>query len=560
MLPLAAEFKTFGNLGVASFKSDIARTAQTTDDEISVDFKVHSSCIDEDVIKSNKYNTTVSEMAKNFHVDENSYRVTKSNDIDVGAMKLHFQIMECPFRHEASTFHVQTRTGDSIFAGSVGHRYKVEEDCGYYKASVPIPSFAPDSAVTERKCGNATVTSTFLPTIEAFWTSEYQSYAKRLDDMKIIQEIYKNKATLTPENITQMLGEDRLRQQKHHLDILPSFPVVIEFSEDVIRTFQPRLALPNCTDVPLKDWLPAGVIQSPDDNDNNMWYFQSHKCNYRTFDRKDLQHLFAGMRVKYLGDSHGQFESKYVQSLICPEANNSDIFHGDKYACTMKSPDASQPLNSFSFGWRFYRGIEWLASLHGKQGDMDGGLTTSMRHSKEIACSKFFGVGLWNATIITTPSWLFVYDTSEGVSDYVHSLRSSIEYCRRLYPKEMNDMIILVQTPTAGDIIPGTTADIDQGGWRENRHFIMQAFCQAIQNELDGLVDGIIPVSEFTLARNWIWHTQSDGVHLRGSYYSEIFHIQAMAVLSAMRSKGWQIPRMPENDENARWFVGISLD
>ena len=575
----ATEFKIlFASLDMNMFKSDskiLSDTAATVHaawttakaHEIPVDFKVHSSCIDKDIIQTQKYNTTISEMAKNFHVDQDSYYITKGRSgedgIIIGSMTLHFQILECPFRHEASTFHVQMRTDDSVFSGSVGNRYKVEEDCGYYNATVPIVPFLPrgrDMVVKERKCGNnATIASTFFATIEAFWTSEYLNYHKHINDMKVFQQMFKIKDTLTPENITDMLGEDRLRQLEHHLDILTNFPVVIEFPKDVLDTFfQPRLALPNCTDVPLKDWLPAGVHQSTDDPD--QWHFQSHKCNYRTFDRKDLQYLFAGMRVKYLGDSHGQFESKYVQSLTCPEANNSDVFHQDKYACSMQSPDTSQPLNSFSFGWRFYRGIEWLMSLHGKQGDMDGGFTTSMRHAKKTACSKFFGVGFQNATIITTPSWLFPYDSSEGVFDYLVSLRSSIEYCRRLYPKEMDDIVLLVQTPTAGNIIPATMAAVDQGGWRENRHFLMQAFCQAMEKELDGIVDGIIPVSEFTLARNWILSTQGDGVHLRGSYYNEIFHIQAMAVLSAMRSKGWQIPMIPENDKRARWFASVPFE
>ena len=554
MIPLAAEFKIFDNLGTANSKTNTSRTAQTTDNEIPVDFMLHSSCIDKDIVKSNKYNRTVSEMAKNFHVDENSYGVTKSNDIDSGAMTLHFQIKECPFRHEASTFHVQTRTGDSIFAGSVGYRYKVEEDCGYYNATVPIPSFAPDNTVQERKCGDATVTSTFLATVEAFWTSEYRNYGHRMDDRKIFQQLYDHQNTLTPENMTNMLGEDRLRYLTRNLDILPSFPVVIEFSKDVIDTFQPQFAMANCTDVPLKDWLPVGTHQSTDDPKN--WYFQSHKCNYRTFDRKDLQYLFAGMRVKYLADSHGNLESWYVQSLTCPEAKNSDIFYGDKYVCSMKSADVSQPLNTFSFAFRFYRGIEWYQGDGKQEVDMDG-LTTGMRHVKKSTCLKFLGIGAYNVTIITTPSWVSIYETSEGLLDYVHSLRSFIEYCRKIYPEEIDNLIILVQTPIAGDVIDKIKDSTK--AWKHSHNFLMESFSRAIRSGLDGVVDGVLPIFEFTLARNWIRGT-IDGVHLETSYYNEIFHIQAMAVLSSMRSRGWHIPLIRENDEGARWFENVPLE
>jgi hypothetical protein len=310
-----------------------------------------------------------------------------------------------------------------------------------------------------------------------------------------------------------------------------------------------------CSDVPIQEWLPVGVVNNNAHQDESLAYFQSHKCKYRSLNRQDLQYWFAGMRVKYLGDSHGQYESNYVFQLTCPEANTTSIFFDDKYSCSMPSEVESQSRNSFAFAWRFYRGIIRLTG-----GDQDGGMSSSMRQATETACTKFFGIGFYNATVITTPSWIFVYETTEGLNDYLHSLKNAIEYCRRKYPEEMDKLIVLVQSPVASDVmLPESTTPLGLNPWRQNHNFRQEAFTQAMYNELDGLVDGIIPVFQWTLARNWM-HNTRDGVHLGGSYYEEIFHVQTMAIMSALRSKGWRLPVMSENDEQARWFDGIPLE
>jgi hypothetical protein len=528
-------------------------TGLSDDEEVVLDtFKLHTSC-SEDPNEARKYNSTVSEMAKLFQVKQGSWKLTHNSRS--GALSLRFQIIECPQRYAASTFHVQARTSNTVFAGSVGHRYKVEEGCGYYNATVPIvPPEAQNSRIKSIRCHNSTIDSPSL-IIEAFWTTEYRNYANRLEDMKKALLLYETKnENMTTDYIAELLGPDRLSYLRHNLDVLPSFPIGLELPDNILGSFTLKPEeMPNCSEVPIQDWLPVGIVNKYGPQGNHLLHFQSHKCNYRYLNRQELQYWFAGMRVKYMGDSHCENESKYVFQLTCPEANTTSIFYEDKYRCSMPSEDASQSRNSFAFAYRFYRGI-----IHETGGDHDG-ISTSMRQATKIVCTKFFGIGLYNATVVTTPSWIFVYETSEGLYDYLHSLKNSIEYCRRVYPEEMDKLILLIQSPIASDVTLPQLAKPVELNWRQYHNFRQEAFTQAMYSELGGLVDGIIPSFQWTLARNWMNNT-FDGMHMEESYYEEPFHVQTMAIISAMRSKGWRVPIVSANDDQARWFDGIPLE
>jgi hypothetical protein len=358
--------------------------------------------------------------------------------------------------------------------------------------------------------------------------------------MRTSIKLYEEKDTLTPEQITEIIGPDRVEYITHHLDILPSFPVVLE-----LPNVQMKEILPNCSDLAINDWLPVGVSTA----ESSLPRFQSSRCNYRSMDRQDLQYWFAGTRVRYLADSHGHFESLYVQKLTCPEAEDEPSFYEDMYRCSMQV----SPKNVFAFANRYFLGV---LKLEG--GDHDG-LSSTMRQVNNEVCLDFFGIGLYNATIITTSSWVFVYETSEGLYDYLQSLRNSIEFCREMYPEQMSNMVILVQTPLASDVILSRPSSEYSAEWRQNHNFRQEAFTHVMYKELGGLVDGIIPVFEWSLARNWMNHTR-DGVHLHNEYYAELFHVQTMAIMSAMKSKGWQLPLMSVNDERTRWFHDVPLE
>jgi hypothetical protein len=115
-------------------------------------------------------------------------------------------------------------------------------------------------------------------------------------------------------------------------------------------------------------------------------------------------------------------------------------------------------------------------------GDQDG-LSTIMRQATMEASTKFFGIGLYNATVITTPSWVFVYETSEGLYDYLHSLKNSIQLCRQIYTEEMNNLVLLVQSPIASDVLLSSLETTS--GWRQHHNFRQEAFTCTMYEELE---------------------------------------------------------------------------
>jgi len=540
------------------------------------EIKVHLSC--PEARSSSRYDATkITVAAGRFRSSSmESWRLT----IPTGAAKnnsdatLHFQILECPPLLMASAFHVQSSTERSIFPGTVGPRFEVEEGCGRYNASVPmflsLPAYTANASAG--KCGEVPIDGRAVA-VEAFWTSQFRNHVNQMHDMKTAEKIkaIKDNTNTTPERIAEMLGADRLEYLARHLDVLPGFPVVLELPRDVtVPSFNggsaaperpgreknssditplseggsAAPALPNCSEVPLADWLPVGALSDGADS----WKFQSTKCSYAEWTREDLNFWLAGLRVRFLADSHGQHEqSAVVQPLVCPEAGSTGQYFDDGYDCPQR------PNNTFSFGWRFFRAI-----LDSNGNDHDG-LAKSVRYVREEACARFLGLGHHNVTIITTPTWLFAYEIQEGLDDYVRSLGDLIRLCRRQQHSPIEDHVLLLQSPTAADVHP----DIDKepsSEWRNNHNYREEAFTRKLYKELAGEVDGIIPVFEWTLARNWIAST-SDGVHLSGTYYKEVFHLQIAAIVSAMKfSKGWDVPLVSREDVRARWFVGVPLD
>lgn len=192
-------------------------------------------------------------------------------------------------------------------------------------------------------------------------------------------------------------------------------------------------------------------------------------------------------------------------------------------------------------------------------GDWDG-LSLDLRHVQEESCAKFLGLGLYNVTIITTPTWLFVYEIDEGLQDYVRSLGQLMRFCRRRYPTLMENHVVLIQNPTAVDIFPNDTKYVSEE-WRQNHNFREEAVTEAIYRELYDEVDGIIPAFELTLAKNWL-HSTCDGVHLDRNAYIKLFHVQVSAIISAMKfRKGWSVPLISQDDINrTHWFYDVPME
>ena len=552
------------------------------------------------VRSSSKYNVTLTNEAKRFQTSSvDTWRLTTSN-VNSNIATLHFQILECPPQFMSSAFHVHSSTIDkSIFTGTVGPRYRIEEGCGYYNATIPI--FLPSLQYSNENNANDTsrivcegsnnvstinnnthhhhqstlFSSRNIIIVEAFWTSTYRNYANQMHDKMMQESILAVKDNATSEQIADMLGTDRLKYLARHLDILPGFPIALDTmphsSADLTdntstngqRNISSYSSLPNCSEVPIDDWLPVGVVSSSLPSKNGTagvpsWNFQSSNCKYKEWTREELRYWLSGIRVRYLGDSHGEFENKHVMNIICPEAGDTNQFFADRYDCPQ------QPNNTFAYCYRFYRGI-----LNSDYVDFDG-LSSKVRNVRKEGCTQMLGLGFFNVTIITTPTWLFVYEIQESLEEYVQQLGDFIRMCRREFPSLMEHFTLLLQSPTAADVIPTdnfysdviSRDNVNSGPaseWRQNHNFREEAFTKLLYRELRDEVDGIIPVFEWTLARNWIYQTK-DGVHISGSYYEEIFHLQVSAIISAMRSKGWRVPLISQDDMQSRWFIGVPLE
>ncbi|EJK60969.1 hypothetical protein THAOC_18608, partial [Thalassiosira oceanica] len=384
---------------------------------------------------------------------------------------LAFEVLECPPAYMSSAFHVHSVSPrGTVHAGTVTGRWRTADGCGRYNASVPVAAdeYEPGGGnVTSRGGGDGEVCGLRRPVaIEAFWTSGHRMYANQMHDVKTSQRIKDNLANLTSDEIADMLGEDRLAYLSRHLESLPGFPAALELpppdagsGDDVPGPPRP---LPNCSAVPIDEWRPVGVTSSPDGTGGGR-AFSSPNCAYVSYTRDELNYWLAGLRIKYLGDSHGEFENKRVMSVVCPESAGTGDFFGNRYECPEAGASDGGTNNTFAYGWRFFRGM-----LLPDGSDHDG-LSREMRLVLPSSCPRFLGVGLGNVTIVMTPTWLFAYEVDEGLYEYIRALRDVISLCRELHPDEMARMVILLQTPTAADVFPDGLDPQAAGGARGTR-------------------------------------------------------------------------------------------
>lgn len=227
-------------------------------------FKVHPSRAE--VQSSPDYNASaISDAARRFRTSPvDAWRMTTS--AGGGNNVLRFQLLECPPKYMASTFHVQSSTGRSIFPGTVGPRHMIEDGCGFYNASVPLPVVVSTSTAGGSNWwtggdANATITpssSDAIIAIEAFWTSGFRNYRNRLQDQRMAEEIREEMKAkgdnLTSGAIASMLGEDRMEYLARHLDVLPGFPAAVSIQETSSGHKNNMLNqswLPNCSEVPI---------------------------------------------------------------------------------------------------------------------------------------------------------------------------------------------------------------------------------------------------------------------------------------------------------------------
>lgn len=463
---------------------------------------------------------------------------------------LDFEIKECPPNYASSAFQLEASTPRSRIMGEISDRYHFKGGCGLYNASVAIM----DQPLPPEE-------STLVADIGLFWTTEFKKYSNHLQD---IQDAHTIKAEELPtDQIKNMFTQERLRYLQRHL--LPLFQRQIRISFAQPQNQQPQQPtppLPDCGTIPMAHWEPGGVFLDHAYNDSShyhpkgtpvqTWPFRTARCSFPPRTLPQMNDLLAGLRILMLGDSHGGNILNEVRCILCPEYSNAnwDAYY-PSYDCPFRN-------NSFSYAYRFFRGTFQADMVK----DMDH-LSKFLRSGTDDACERMLGLGLHNATIITMPHWIMVYETQEGIDDFVLAIKSLLINCRESHAELMEDHVILLQSPTARDYLP-----VEQGSqqevldlnpahsWRGIHNYRLEAVTQQIKRELSEHVDGIIPIFGMTLARMKTEQTR-DGVHLQTSDYREILHIQLAAVRSALKSKrGLDLPMMKADDPKARWFAG----
>jgi hypothetical protein len=497
-----------------------------------------AECRIEALINSTTANTNTSE-TDTFRVNLDSFRclllerdgVVTQQDQEPASSSVpfvHFEILECPPAYESSTFRLFASTENSHFMGSVGPRMAVKDECGIYMAKAPV--------VVE--------SNTTTVTLHLHWTSRRRSYSNRISDVDWAYNAKKRKdeGNLTDKDMINLLGEDRLDFLQNHLVPIPGTPFHFRYnnSEDVVEHQHAssvtggRDKLPDCVDIPISSWSPVGTYFQTDMNEN---LFASARCTFRNRGLQDLADNLRGMRIKYLQDSHGGAINTVWTTIMCPELTDTQFFELG-YEC----PNRTSP---FMFVYRFFRAVYSNSDF---QTDFDG-ISVAMRRGSSSSCRQFLGLGLYNATIIAIPTWIYVYETREGWDDLISSMESLIHNCREKFPDLYSKHIVLIQTTTAVDSAPSTDILND---WRGIHNYNIEQMSALIQDRLGNLVDGIIPVFEMSYAKT---EYRADGIHLTGTGYRDIAQVHAAAVMSAMN-----VRHMQNTLEDPRWFVGLPME
>jgi len=434
---------------------------------------------------------------------------------------VYFEISECPIEYEASTFRISALTQDHHFMGWVGQRVAVKDGCGIYKAKIPI------------------VHSNEFASVHLHWTSHRLSYTNRLSD---VDWAYNAKSLVDQHNLSDLevrehLGEDRIDFIQNHLEAIPGMPFNFTIEKGDLELSSPGPEkLPDCSDIPVSHWTPAGVLHS-----GESWKFASSRCSFHDKGIDELNERMKGMRIRFLLDSHGiDYLAPAWKALVCPQSPSANDFFLHDYDC----PDHN---NTFVFAPRFFRAVYSDSNL---KSDFDG-ISAALRQGLPSACKDILGLGLYNATIIGIPTWIYVYETKEGQDNIITSIESLLQNCKERFRILYKDHIVLIQTSTS------VTSDPQEGlaeAWRAIHNFNIESFSASISQRLGPLVDGIIPVFDMTYAKEYFEPLSSDVHHSRKTYQN-IAQVQAMSVISAMKTREIQ-----NTLEDPRWFANFPLE
>ena len=460
---------------------------------------------------------------ESFHCQLERNAARRNQEPEAFVPFVYFDILECPPAYESSTFHVSASTETTLFMGWVGPRYAVKDGCGIYNAKVPV--------VEKQE-----IVSVFL-----YWTSRKRSYSNRVSDIHWAHHAKSivDNGNLTIADIRNHIGKDQIDYLQTHLEAIPGMPCTFMFDHSGNKyTSFDQEKLPHCSEVPISSWVPAGVHYHEDDlHPEENWPFASARCSFREMELTELNDKLRGMRIKFLQDSHGNFINEVFREIMCPEVSSGDYFEAHS--------DCPNHTHNFAVCYRFFRAVYNSAEF---VSDFDH-LSVALRQGSLKSCKGLLGIGLFNATIIAIPTWIFVYETREGWDNFITSIESLLNNCKAAFPDLYRNHIVLLQTTTAIESIPFD--DLTES-WRGIHNYNIEHVSALLLDRLGGLVDGIIPVFDMTFAKSNFIPTFSDNVHLVGTGYRYIAQAQAAAVISAMKYRN-----MKNTLTDPRWFAGL---
>jgi hypothetical protein len=216
------------------------------------------------------------------------------------------------------------------------------------------------------------------------------------------------------------------------------------------------------------------------------------QCYFPDYTAARLNHNFRCIKFRLLCDSHGMNSQRLWVELLCPNMTTG-IDLRNEY-----NDDYPDPQNDMMISWKLYRAI-----FKNVQFNSDfNGICKNARLGKDISCVQFLGLGENNVAIIGLPTWLFVYETNEGMDKFLTSLESLLSECRVLHPDLFESHIFLLQTPMASDSGFNPKSGTGTSGWRGIQNYRVEAFSDEAVRRLAPNVDGVLPV--FDLSLSWL--------------------------------------------------------
>jgi len=459
------------------------------------------------------------------------------------AVIFEFDVRECPPGYSAATFQLYASTASARFVGRVGKRGLVRENCATYRAHVPVVLRGGGG---ERKPSSSELSQSDSDKVilSLYWTSDRRHYSNQRHDLMWAGH-YFMAPPHTKKKLEMQLTSDRKDFLQGHHEAIRGSPFTatmakIKKGDDTSRDDVRMTSSPSCATVPIAAWPPVGVrkekvaaIRTNINNDTvvdtrqgeeapsgsvsdeewrqSRWPFASAWCHFPQYALAEIRELLRGLRVRVLGDSNALKTFAAWRDVACPELRLAGtIAPGitrtdcDQSAAAKAGNRTVGPHeNPFQVVYRVWKAVYRWDTVSSEHPGLDwDGLSTSLRNGHPTACRNFLGLGLYNATILSLPTWLFVYESAEGRENVLTSVESIFVYCAEKHPVLFKKHVFLLQTPTALDSAPQRAGvQLVDEVWRGIQNYQIEMFSKRARERLGKYVDGVIPVFELTYAR-----------------------------------------------------------